>query len=116
MRYPYEVRDAAEYFSDIATPRVTREMVALAEHILATKEGKFDPSEFKDQYETALKTLVRRKAAGEVIEAPQEPTHPHNVIDLMDALKRSLKSGNAKAVKARPARTRAVKSKRHRAA
>jgi DNA end-binding protein Ku len=115
LRFPYEVRDADAYFRDIATPRVTRDMVSLAEHILATKESKFDPSKFKDEYETALRSLVRRKAAGKVIEARQERPSRDNVIDLMDALKRSLKPGT-KSTKARAARARSVKSKRRRAA
>ena len=55
LRYSYEIRDASEAFRDIVTPRVTPEMVKLAEHILATKEGKFDPSKFRDEYDMALK-------------------------------------------------------------
>jgi Ku protein len=91
LRYPYEVRDASAYFREAGAPRATREMVALAEHILATKEARFDPSRFKDDYETALKALVRRKAAGKAIEPAKEPAPRDNVIDLMDALKQSLK-------------------------
>jgi DNA end-binding protein Ku len=122
LRYPYQVRDASEYFDDVETPKVTREMVALAEHILASKEGKFDPAKFKDEYETALKALIKRKAAGETIEAAEEPAPSHNVIDLMEALKGSLKSkpGGAPAKTTRgkthstPPRT--AKTRRHRAA
>jgi DNA end-binding protein Ku len=91
LRYPYEVRDAAAYFREAGSPRATREMVELAEHILATKEARFDPSRFKDEYETALKALVRRKAAGKAIEPVEKPAARDNVIDLMDALKQSLK-------------------------
>lgn len=100
LRYPYEIRDASDYFREAGSPRATREMVALAEHILATKEARFDPSRFKDRYETALKALVRRKAAGKAIEPAKEPTSRDNVIDLMDALKQSLKR-NAKSPGAR---------------
>jgi DNA end-binding protein Ku len=96
LHYPYEIREASDYFRDIATPRVTRDMVKLAEHILATKEGKFDPFRFEDEYETALKALVKRKAAGKTIEPVEQPAGDDNVIDLMDALKRSLNSGPKK--------------------
>jgi DNA end-binding protein Ku len=93
LRYPYEIRNASDYFRDITTPHVTRDMIKLAEHILATKAGKFDPSKFKDEYETALKALVKHKAAGKTIEVAEQPTREGNVIDLMDALKQSVQSG-----------------------
>jgi Ku protein len=89
LRYPYEIRDASDYFRDIMTPHVTRDMVKLAEHILATKASTFEPSKFKDEYENALRSLVRQKAAGKAIEA-EPPRRESNVVDLMDALKRSL--------------------------
>src|SRR5690242_1455906 len=54
LRYPYEVRNAAEYFQDIEDVKVPAEMLKLAEHILDTKAGDFDPSTFVDRYETAL--------------------------------------------------------------
>ena len=62
LRYPYELRDEDEYFDDIKTPKITKDMVELAGHILQTKAAHFDPSKFKDEYEDALKALVRRKA------------------------------------------------------
>jgi DNA end-binding protein Ku len=93
LRYPYELREAKPYFSHIRSPRLPREMIKLAEHILETKEGRFDPSRFKDDYENALKALVRRKAKGKTIEVPEEKPQESNVIDLMDALRQSLKGG-----------------------
>jgi len=65
-------------------------MVDLAAHILHSKAAHFDPSEFKDEYEDALKALVRRKAKGHTIEAPEPREEPSNVINLMDALRRSV--------------------------
>jgi Ku protein len=91
LRYPYEMRDAKEYFSDIRTPRAPRDAVKLAEHILDSKAGHFDPEHFKDEYENALKALVRRKAKGHTIEVPEEQPQPSNVINLMDALRQSVK-------------------------
>jgi DNA end-binding protein Ku len=90
LRYPYELRDEDNYFDDIPTPRVSKDMVDLAAHILDTKVSKFDPHKFKDKYETALKALVKRKAAGKTIELPEEKEEESNVIDLMDALKQSM--------------------------
>ena len=65
-------------------------MVDRAAHILYTKASEFDPQKFKDKYETALKALVKRKAAGKTIDVPEAEEEDSNVIDLMDALKQSL--------------------------
>ncbi len=90
LRYPYELRDENDYFDDIPSPRISKDMVDLAAHILDSKASKFDPHKFKDKYESALKALVKRKAAGKTIELPPEKKQDSNVIDLMDALKQSL--------------------------
>lgn len=91
LRFPYEVRDEDDYFGGIKTPRVSKDMVELAVHILDSKAAHFDPNKFKDEYETALKALVKRKAAGKTIEAPKPAERSENVGDLMDALRQSLK-------------------------
>jgi DNA end-binding protein Ku len=90
LRYPYELRDEDDYFDEIPSPRVSKDMVDLAAHLLDTKASKFDPDKFKDKYENALKALVKRKAAGKTIEVPEAKEEESNVIDLMDALKQSL--------------------------
>ncbi|MGY4473200.1 non-homologous end joining protein Ku [Bradyrhizobium sp. USDA 3364] len=95
LRYPYEVRDADDYFDDIKSPKVTKDMIELAGHILDSKAAHFDPSTFKDEYETALKALVRRKAAGKPIKAAEREEKPSNVVSLMDALQQSLKGGKS---------------------
>jgi DNA end-binding protein Ku len=99
LRYPYELRDEGDYFDDIPSARVSKDMVDLAEHLLDTKASKFNPDKFKDKYESALKALVKRKAAGKTIEAPEEVVEESNVIDLMDALKQSLGRRKPKAAK-----------------
>jgi DNA end-binding protein Ku len=96
LRYPYELRDESEYFDDIKIPKISKDMVELASHILDTKAGHFEPNKFKDEYEDALKTLVRRKAAGKPIKAAEPEQRPSNVVSLIDALKASLKKGGAK--------------------
>jgi Ku protein len=92
LRYPYELRDADDYFAGIKSPKISKDMVQLASHILDSKAGHFDPSKFKDEYEDALKKLVKRKAAGKTIEVAEPEERPSNVISLMDALKQSLKA------------------------
>ncbi len=114
LRYPDELRDADDYFGDIPNPRVSRDMIDLAAHILETKAAKFDPSKFKDHYETALKALVKKKASGKAIKRPEPADEDDdNVIDLMDALKRSL---GAKASRAQAAKPRSRKKAPTRAA
>jgi DNA end-binding protein Ku len=90
LRYPYELREPQSYFHGIPKKRMPKDMVSLAEHILESKAGHFDPSRFKDQYETALKKLVQRKAKGKTIEPPEEQEEPSNIINLMDALRQSV--------------------------
>ena len=91
LRYDYEVRDENEFFKRIPSPRVPQDMIDLAGHTLDRKTGHFDAGKFKDEYELALRKLVKRKAAGHTIERPVEEPRPSNVIDLMDALRKSLK-------------------------
>jgi hypothetical protein len=68
LRYDYEVRDEKDYFSGVPAPKIRKDMVNLAAHILKTKETKFDPRKFKDEYEQALKKLFRRKPKARTIE------------------------------------------------
>src|SRR5277367_1487580 len=89
LRYPYEVRDPKEYFDDIQDVKVTKDMLDLARHIVDQKAGHFEPEKFEDQYETALVDLINQKRAGKPI-TPKERPRGDNVVDLMEALKRSV--------------------------
>jgi DNA end-binding protein Ku len=89
LRYPYEVRQAKDYFDAIEEEKVPKDMLDLAVHIVESKKGRFDPEKFKDEYENALKELLRKKQKGERIERPKEPSRT-NVVNLMDALRRSV--------------------------
>jgi DNA end-binding protein Ku len=91
LRYPYELRDESDYFDGIKSPKISKDMIELASHILDTKAAHFDPSKFKDEYENALKALVRRKASGKPIKVSAREEKPDNVVSLMDALKASLR-------------------------
>jgi len=109
LRYPYELRDADDYFDDIKSPKISKDMVELAVHILDSKAAHFDPSKFKDEYENALRTLVKRKAAGKPIKIAEPEERPSNVVNLMDALKQSLKGkGAARRTNARSSQRRAT--------
>ena len=86
LRYAYEVRSEEDYFADIKTPKISKDMVELAAHILDSKAASFDASKFEDEYENALKALVKQKAAGKTIKSVEKPAKADNVISLMDAL------------------------------
>jgi DNA end-binding protein Ku len=92
LHYPYEVRKEEEYFEDIPDIKVPGEMLQLAEHILETKAGDFDPSQFKDHYEEAVVELIRKKQANIPVKKDKEQPAPRNVINLMDALRRSIEA------------------------
>jgi DNA end-binding protein Ku len=91
LRYPYEVRSEKEYFDDIQDVKVTKDMLDLAKHIVEKKSGSFEPERFEDRYESALIDLINHKRNG-LPTAKAAPKTSGNVINLMDALKRSLDS------------------------
>lgn len=113
LNFDYEVRSAEEAFDDIPDIRIKGEMLELAEHIIKTKRGKFDPSKFDDRYEAALADLVKAKLEGRKIEAPKEPKRD-KVIDLMAALRESAGAGPKKrsASSRRKAKPKAAKVKK----
>lgn len=88
LNFDYEVRDPAEAFADLPDIRVEDEMLELAEHIIRTKRGTFDPRDFDDRYEAALAELVKAKIEGRKIQPRKEP-QPREAVDLMAALRES---------------------------
>jgi DNA end-binding protein Ku len=90
LRYPYEVRNEKEYFDDIQDVKITKDMLDLAKHIVEQKSGSFEPDQFEDRYEQALIDLINQKRNGLGTTAKAAPKSGGNVINLMDALKRSL--------------------------
>src|SRR5690242_17409831 len=90
LRYPYEVRSEKDYFDEVQDVKVTKDMLDLAKHIVEQKSGSFEPEEFEDHYETAAIDLISQKRNGIKIAPKAAPKSSGNVINLMDALKKSL--------------------------
>ncbi|MET0182686.1 MAG: Ku protein [Caulobacterales bacterium] len=99
LRSHDEVRNFKAIFSDIPSARPDKDMIAIAEKIIAQKEEEFDPEEFKDRYEDALRAMIEQKRKGHKVVRPEEP-ETTNVINLMDALKASLKGGGTQRTRA----------------
>lgn len=112
LNFDYEVRSAKDAFSDVPDIEIKGEMLELAEHIIKTKTGTFDPSAFDDRYEAALAELVKAKQEGRKIQTPKAPK-PGKVVDLLAALRESAgwtagktSGGTAAKAKSRPAATK----------
>ena len=115
LRPHEEVRDAADYFDDIPTVKADKDMVDIATRIIGQKEAEFDPTQFRDRYDEALKAMIKAKQKGGkgLVEAP-EPDDT-NVVDLMAALRASLKGsadgGGKKAAARKPAAKKSAAKK-----
>lgn len=92
LRYSEELRDPADYFEDVPAVKPEKEMIDLAVQLIEKKSAPFDPKKFQDHYATALRELVQDKLKGRKIIAPHEEARPKggNIVDLMEALKRSV--------------------------
>jgi DNA end-binding protein Ku len=113
LRYPYEVRSEEAYFDDIPDLKLPAEMRDLAGHIIDTKAADFDPGKFEDRYENAVIELIRAKQGGKAPKAPEAP-RPSNVVNLMDALRRSIDAEQpVAATKKVPSKTSAERSGRN---
>ncbi len=90
LRSHDEIRSADEVF-DRTLPKPDPRMLQIAEKIIEQQEAKFDPTEFKDRYEDALRDLIARKKKGEKLVSAEKPEEDDKVVDLMEALRKSLK-------------------------
>ena len=108
LRANREVKNPAELFDRIPDLKPSPQMVDIATQIIHQQEGPFDPSQFNDRYEDALRTLIKAKEKGATVTAPEEPKEAE-VIDLMDALRRSLGQSGAGERRKPAAKTPAAK-------
>ena len=107
-----EVKKPESFFDDIPEVKADRNMIEIAAKIIEQQEGDFDPSEFKDHYEDALRALIKEKEKGAGRKVTVDEPKGAEVIDLMEALRRSLagdKKAPARGAKA-PAKKAAAKS------
>jgi DNA end-binding protein Ku len=97
LHYPYEIRSEEAVFEEIPELKLPDQMVGLAETIIDKMSGEFEPDKFEDRYENAMIALIQSKQAG--LPAPKEKpaTRPANVVNLMDALRRSIGESGGKA-------------------
>jgi len=101
IRNKREVKDPNEIFGNIEAVKPPAAMIDIAARIIEQQEGPFDPSKFTDRYEDALRALIKEKEKGHTVKAPEEPKEAE-VIDLMEALRRSLGEGGGERRKAAP--------------
>jgi len=95
LRMRDEVRNTAEALEIVPHGKPDKQMISIAEQIIAQKEGEFDPEEFTDRYEDALRALIEEKRRGHEIVQSKEPEDVGNVVDLMEALRRSIAGKSA---------------------
>src|ERR1700677_2098453 len=105
LRYPYEIRDAKEYFDDIPDVRVETDMLKLAQHILQSKATDFDPLQFVDHYEEAVVAMLKNKQAGLPVSRERATPRPQNAVNLMEVRRLSI-ARERKATAASPKKAR----------
>ena len=97
LHYPYEIRSEEAVFEEIPETKLPDQMVGLAEEIIDRMSGEFEPQNFEDRYENAMVELIRSKQAGLPTAKEKPAARPTNVVNLMDALRRSIEDGGGKA-------------------
>jgi DNA end-binding protein Ku len=113
LRYSYEVREAARYFDEIDEDSgVDKDQLNLALQLIDAKTRKFDPRDFKDTYQEGLMEIIKAKLGNRPVHLPPEKEQPGKVVNIMDALRKSLAETKGKSA----AGKRPAKKKKHRAA
>lgn len=101
LRYAAELRDPADYFSDVKKRSIDKEQLSLARELIQRKAGKFDPKKFTDNYEAALRELVTAKLKHLPLPLEKKPAPRGKVINLVDALRRSVQGQDERKLPAR---------------
>jgi DNA end-binding protein Ku len=101
LRYPYEVRAGNEIFDEIGDTKLPAEMLDIAQEIINRMSGHFEPETFTDRYEEAVVAMLRAKQQGQTF-TMAEPAAPANVVNIMDALKKSLEAAGGEGAVRRP--------------
>jgi DNA end-binding protein Ku len=99
MRYAEELRDPAKYFSDIKKVAVDEDQLSLAKDLIKRKTAKFVPEKFKDEYEAALREMIKAKVKHVPIPREEPASKSAKVINLMDALRKSVRGDTVSAAK-----------------
>jgi DNA end-binding protein Ku len=97
LHYPYEVRKEKEIFGHIPHLKIDKEMIGMAHQLIKSKEGHFEPENFQDRYEEAVREILEKKQQGVTIRPAAPAAATGNVVNLMDALKKSLGEGASSA-------------------
>jgi DNA end-binding protein Ku len=108
LLYPYEIRSEEGVFEDIPELKLSDQMVGLAETIIDKMSGEFEPEQFEDRYESAMIELIRSKQSGLPPPKEKAPARPANVVNLMDALRRSIEGADN--VRAKPGKVTTKKA------
>jgi len=115
LRYNYEVRHAEDYFGDIKKQEVNKDQLKLAEQLIRSKTADFNPLQFKDMYQQGLQEIINAKLEHRKIDFGHEPKQPGNVVNIMDALRKSLVHAGS-ASEPKPAKKSRAKPKAKKAA
>jgi DNA end-binding protein Ku len=110
MRYAEELRKPQEYFSDIKVVAVDEDQLGLAKELIKRKSSKFAPEKFTDDYEAALRAMVEAKVSNAPIPREEPAAQSSKVVNLMDALRKSVQRDEEAAPKKAPARATAAKT------
>jgi DNA end-binding protein Ku len=111
LHYPYEVRKEKEIFGHIPHLKIDKEMIGMAHQLIKSKEGHFEPEKFQDRYEEAVREILEKKQKGVTIRPAAPAAATGNVVNLMDALKKSLVEGGKPTARRTPETGRAPAKK-----
>jgi DNA end-binding protein Ku len=112
LRMRDEVVNTADALGSIPRAKADKQMIEIAQKIITQQEGPFDPEEFTDRYEDALHELIEEKRKGHKIKHAPKVAREGNVVDLMEALKKSL----GKTSRAKPDKSPGEKTTKRKAA